>query len=192
MSVDLYWIPLGAGGTGVVRFNGRMYERITAWREHRPRLDLYHTALTVTDPEGESVVETMWPSPKGDPATRGVVVQAPVFSRRMPPVRVFEYEVRRWRGGELPDRHFAVGGPQRVTDAPAIAQRLLDLVDEVPSLVWGRDESGAGEMWNSNSVVSWLLTMCDLDMDRIAAPPAGRAPGWDAGITVARATLGTS
>jgi hypothetical protein len=33
----------------------------------------------------------------------------------------------------------------------------LELVPEVPTLVWGRDELRAGEMWSSNSVVSWLL-----------------------------------
>ena len=33
--VDLYWLPLGAGGH-FVRWNGRVYERWAAWREHRP------------------------------------------------------------------------------------------------------------------------------------------------------------
>jgi hypothetical protein len=41
-AVDLFWIPLGAGGNGFVRLNGRMYEAIKARRERRPRLDLYH------------------------------------------------------------------------------------------------------------------------------------------------------
>lgn len=186
MSIDLHWIPLGAGGTGVVRFNGRVYERLVAWREHRPRLDLYHTALTVDLPEGEFVVETMWPSPPGDPATRGVVVQAPVFSRRLPSIRVFQYEVRRWWGGDLPDRHFAVGGPQRVSDDPTVGQRLLALVEHAPLLVWGRDEQRVGDMWNSNSVIAWLLTKCGLDMDEIHPPSAGRAPGWQAGVAVAQ------
>jgi hypothetical protein len=33
-SVDLYWLPLGAGGW-FVRLNGRVYERIHAFVEHR-------------------------------------------------------------------------------------------------------------------------------------------------------------
>ena len=41
---DLYWIPLGAGGW-FVRLNGRIYEAITAFRERRSPLDLFHTAL---------------------------------------------------------------------------------------------------------------------------------------------------
>lgn len=192
MSIDLHWIPLGAGGTGVVRFNGRVYERLVSWRERRRPLDLYHTALTVDTADGDFVVETMWPSPPGDPATRGVVVQAPVFSRRIPRIRVFSYEVRRWRDGVLPDAAFAVGGPRRVTDDAGRSQRLLDLVDAVPDLVWGRDEQGVGEMWNSNAVVSWLLARTGFDMATITPPPEGRAPGWHAGVAIARATLGAS
>ena len=41
-------------------------------------------------------------------------------------------------------------------------------------------------MWNSNSVVSWLIVRSGLDVDAIELPPGGRAPGWDAGIVVAR------
>ena len=45
-AVDLYWIPLGAGGHSV-RFNGRVFEAIAAARQHRRRCDLYHVALVV-------------------------------------------------------------------------------------------------------------------------------------------------
>ena len=44
--VDLYWLPLGAGGW-FVRANGRVYEKWSAWREHRAPLDLYHSGLMV-------------------------------------------------------------------------------------------------------------------------------------------------
>jgi len=49
--IDLYWLPLGAGGH-FVRLNGRIYEHIAAWREHRPTYDLYHSALEVRVPNG--------------------------------------------------------------------------------------------------------------------------------------------
>jgi hypothetical protein len=49
--VDLYWIPLGAGGH-IVRWNGMAYETIKAFSEHRSRTDLYHTALEVHVPDG--------------------------------------------------------------------------------------------------------------------------------------------
>ena len=45
-AVDLYWIPLGAGGHSV-RFNGKVFEAIEAARQRRPRFDLYHAALIV-------------------------------------------------------------------------------------------------------------------------------------------------
>lgn len=61
--VYLYWIPLGSGGSGFVQFNGRLYEALTARRERRPSLNLHHTALVVSLPEGRYVVETVWPSP---------------------------------------------------------------------------------------------------------------------------------
>jgi hypothetical protein len=91
-SIDLWWLPLGAGGW-FVRLNGRVYEALHALVERRRPLDLYH---------------------------------------------------------------------------------------------WGRDELGTGEMWNSNSVVSWLLTRAGLPADELHPPPGGRAPGWHAGLVAAR------
>ena len=49
-SIDLYWLPLGAGGR-FVQFNGRVYEAIRAHRERRRPLDLYHSALEVVVPD---------------------------------------------------------------------------------------------------------------------------------------------
>ena len=37
-----------------------------------------------------------------------------------------------------------------------------------------------GEMWNSNSVVSWALTRSGVDLTAVRPPGNGRAPGWDA------------
>jgi hypothetical protein len=62
-------------------------------------------------------------------------------------------------------------------------------VRQVPTPVWGRDELQTGEMWNSNSLISWLITRSDLDVDAIRLPRGGRAPGWHAGIVIARRQL---
>jgi hypothetical protein len=183
--IDLYWIPLGAGGSGFVRRNGRIYEAIMARLEHRPPCAIYHTALQIHLPEGRFVVETMWPSPDIDTASRGVVVEGAVGGRPLARYRTFRYEVRRWRNGVLPDKDYAVGGPQRVSDDAAQARRLLELAASVPALIWGRDQQRTGEMWNSNSVISWLLARSGLPMEWIRAPDGGRAPGWDAGIAIA-------
>jgi hypothetical protein len=62
---------------------------------------------------------------------------------------------------------------------------LLELVEAVPPLLWGRDELDLGEMWNSNSVISWLLARTGMRPEEISPPAGGRAPGWDAGIRLA-------
>lgn len=190
-TIELYWIPLGSGGTGFVRMNGRIYEWVVASTRGRRPLDLYHTAMRVQVPEGRFVVETMWPCPAGDPAERGVAVVGPVFARPLARVRTFRYEVRCWEDGRLPDADQAVGGPQSVSEDVDTARRLLALVSSVPTHLWGRDPADAGEMWNSNSVVSWLLARTGLPVGRIRPPRGGRAPGWDAGIAVARIAVVT-
>lgn len=183
--VFLYWIPLGAGGSGFVRMNGRIYEAIKALLERRRRRGIYHTALEVRLPEGRFIVETMWPSPDGNVVSRGVVAEGAVFARWLSASRVFRYEVRCWREGVLPDADEAVGGPQRVSGDLIVARRLLGMVESVPVLTWGRAPSGLGDMWNSNSVISWLLATSGLQMDKVEMPEGGRAPGWDAGLAVA-------
>jgi hypothetical protein len=41
-------------------------------------------------------------------------------------------------------------------------------------------------MWNSNSLISWLIAGSGLDVESVQLPACGRAPGWQAGIVVAR------
>jgi hypothetical protein len=183
-AVDLYWIPLGAGGHSV-RYNGRVFEALVAARERRRRRDLYHAALVI-EYGGDRYAIEVAPSPDADEASRGVAATGAVGSRRLGRLRLFRYEVRCWRGGSIPDLGEAVGGPHRLTTDPTVARRLLDLVPAVPTPVWGRDELKAGEMWNSNSVASWLIARAGLPVDAVEPPPGGRAPGWDAGVVAAR------
>ena len=98
---------------------------------------------------------------------------------------IFRYELRRWQNGVIPDVAEAVESPRQLSDDPRRAQMLLDLVPSAPTPVWGRDELGTGEMWNSNSVVSWLIARSGLDAGSITPPVGGRAPGWNAGLVVA-------
>ena len=182
--VDLYWLPLGAGGHSV-RLNGCIFEAVAARLEKRPTGDLYHSALEVSVPEGRFVIE-MAPAWDANEASRGVVAEGPVGSRWARSLRIFRYEIRRWRDGVIPDVDEAVESPQRLSDDPAVARRILELVPAVPTPVWGRDEFGAGEMWNSNSLISWLIARSGLDVETVHPPVGGRAPGWDAGVIVAR------
>jgi hypothetical protein len=182
-AIDLYWIPLGAGGH-CVRFNGRVFEALVARREHRARHDLFHTALVVHLEGRRHVIEMapVWNAP--DPA-RSVACTGPVGLRWLGQFRWFRYEVRAWPDGVIPDIGEAVDSPQRLSTDPAAAARLLAALSAFPPATWGRDEQRAGEMWNSNSLVSWALDRAGLDAGDLAPPSDGRAPGWSAGLVVA-------
>ena len=182
--VDLYWLPLGAGGHSV-RLNGRAFEAVAARLERRRPCDLYHSALEVEAPEGRFVIEQA-PVRDGEGADRGVVAEGAVGGKWAGRFRLLRYEVRCWRDGCIPDVGEAVGGALRVSNDVRRAQRLLRVVPSVPTFAWGRDEFEAGEMWNSNSVTSWLLVRSGIAVEAISLPTGGRAPGWNAGVAVAR------
>jgi hypothetical protein len=182
-SIDLYWLPLGAGGRSV-RFNGRLFEALVARHEQRRALDLYHSALEVWS-DGDRYVIEMGPEGSGSSQARGAVCGGPVGLRILGRSRLFRYEVRCARGGVIPDITEAVGGPQRMSRDVGRARRVLDLVGEFPTATWGRDEMRAGEMLNSNTLTAWLLAASGHDMGRVGCPPQGRAPGWAAGLTLA-------
>ena len=179
----LYWLPLGAGGS-FVRWNGRVFEAIASRRERRARGDLYHSALEVCLGSDHCVIE-MAPAWSSKHVERGVVRSGPVGSAWLGQSVLFRYEIRCWRNGVIPDAEEAVASPQVVSQDDVRARRLLTTVAEAPALTWGRDELGAGEMWNSNSLVAWLLARSDHHMDTIRPPANGRAPGWKAGLTLA-------
>ena len=181
--VDLYWLPLGAGGHSV-RWNGRLFEAVTARVQHRRMFDLYHAALEVRLGTERFVIEQA-PIPDAHGEQRGVVVEGPVGARWAGRTRILRYEVRRWRDGVIADIAEAVDSPRRLTDDPDVARRLWQSAADLPAPVWGRDELGTGEMWNSNSVISWLITRSGLDVDSIRPPTGGRAPGWQAGVVLA-------
>jgi hypothetical protein len=110
--IDLYWLPLGAGGH-FVKYNGRVYEWIKAHVERRPTCDLYHSALQVELPEDQYVIEQT-PEPDLSGTDRGVVAEGPVGSRWAGRFRPFRYEIRVWRGGHIPDIAEAVDSPKRL------------------------------------------------------------------------------
>ena len=189
-SIELYWLPLGADGkAGVVRRSGRAYEALAAHRQRRPRQDLYHSALEVCVDGERRVVEMtpVWGLPDVD---RGVLVEGPVGARLLGRSRLFRYEVHSWLGGTIPDIAQAVGGVHRLSQDAGQAHQLLSLVASFPGATWGRDELGTGDMWNSNSLTSWLLASSGHDMRHLSPPEGGRAPGWVAGLVVAGRTGG--
>ena len=180
--VDLYWLPLGAGGHSV-RVNGKVFEAVAAFLEGRARCDLYHSALHVTVPEGRFVVEQAPARREG--TGRGVVGEGAVGSRAAARLRLFRYEVRRWRDGVIPDIAEAVASPRRLTEDPS--------------------RPGGCSSWclrrqpRSGAAMSWVQARCGTRTRSSPGsssgparcrgdppPEGGRAPGWSAGVVVAR------
>jgi len=186
--VSLFWLPLGADGNPVVRWSGHVYEAVAARREGRDRLYLFHSALRVQLDGSVFVVEMApaWGAPAGD---RGVVSEGPVGLACLGRSRLFRYEIRRWRNGVIPDADRAVDSPVDLGATDGQARAVLAVVPECPAAVWGRDDLAAGDMWNSNSLVSWLLRLSGHDVTTLDPPPGGRAPGWAAGLQVAARQL---
>lgn len=188
--IELYWLPLGAGGHSV-RLNGIVYEAVVSLVRRRERHDLFHAGLIVEFDGVRHTVE-MTPVPAGDPNARGVIASGPVGSRLLRGLRLFRYEIRCWPGGTIPDIEFAVESPVVVSTEPALAQGVIEALNTVPTPTWGRDELRGGEMWNSNSVIAWSLEWAGIDTQAIPFPAGGRAPGWEAGRTIARRTKGAT
>ena len=180
--VDMYWLPLGARG-GWLRYGGKVYEAVAALLARRERLDIYHSVLEVHAREGRFVIE-MGPAIDDDWARRGVVARGAVGFASAAALRILRYEVRCWPEG-ITAYEYVVESPLRLSNDASMATRILELARQVPTPVWGRDELDGGEMWTCSSLTSWLLGRTNL-CESIRPPHGGRAPGWDAGLTVAR------
>lgn len=176
--VRVRWAAVGAGGH-VARRTSAWWERVDAAREGRAPQRLVHAVLEV-EVDGAVRSVDMAPTWGRSAGTRHVVLTGPVGSRLLGWCPLFRYELR------VVD---ATAPPAHVlheSDVIRLPPDVLDGLADVPALTWGRDEAGAGEMWTSNSVVSWLLERHGVTS---VEPPAGhRAPGWDAGRRVARRT----
>lgn len=118
----------------------------------------------------------MAPAWGNEQADRGVVSEGSVGLPWLGHSRVFRYEVRRWRDGSIPDVSEAVASPQHLSSDVVRARRVLELVPTFPTATWGRDELQTGDMWNSNSLIAWLLARSGHDTDRLEPPPLAARP----------------
>lgn len=168
-----------------MRHCGAAWERVQARRDGRRPQPLFHAALEVTVDGVKSTIE-IGPVVNSLPERHGVVAVGPVGARWAGRFRIFRYELRVWPDGRIPDLDFETSTPLALGDSGEQARRVLEVAPEVPELVWGRDESGFGEMWNSNSVIAWLLARAEIDPAGLRPPDGGRAPGWAAGVEAAR------
>ena len=184
-SIDLYWLPLGAGDQSrCVRGNGLAYEALVAAHQHRPRADLYHSALTIRL-DGHSHAIEMAPIWAVRTPDRGVVAEGPVGVRSWGRARLLPL-----RDSLLARRHHSRRGCGRRQPPPGQQRHGQGSTGarpgrRFPTATWGRDEQRTGEMWNSNSLTAWLLALSGHDTDTLRPPSGGRAPGWAAGLTVA-------
>jgi hypothetical protein len=167
-----------------VHWNGRIYEALASRCERREARDLYHSALEVNLGTDRFVIEMapVWGNKQAD---RGVVCEGSVGLPWLGHSRFFRYEVRRWRNGSIPDVSEAVDSPRRLSSDVVRAQRVLEQVPAFPTVTWGRDELLTGDMWNSNSLIAWLLARSGHETDLVEPPVLGRAPRWVAGLVVA-------
>ena len=89
-------------------------------------------------------------------------------------MRIFRYELRRWRDGAIPDIAEAVDSPRLLTTDSNRAGTARP-GPAFPTVISGLDELPAGEMWNSNSLIAWLLVRSGHHAGSIPAPAGGRA-----------------
>jgi hypothetical protein len=91
----------------------------------------------------------------------------------------------------IPDLDEAVDSPRCVSADRQVAIRVLASLADFPTATWGRDELRTGDMWNSNSLVSWALRQGGVDALHLVPPGGGNAPGWTAGLVVADRDVAT-
>jgi hypothetical protein len=170
-AVNLYWLPLGAGGH-FVRLNGRIYEALAARMERHPACDLYHSALHVEVAEGTFVIEQA-PVHDWSGKQRGVVAEGAVGSRWAGRFRIFRYEVRLWRDGHIPDVAEAADSPRRLSNDEDRARRVLELIAQ------SRLRCGVAMSWDGrdvelHSVIAWLIARSGIDTASVRPPDGGR------------------
>jgi hypothetical protein len=68
------------------------------------------------------------------------------------------------------------GSTGHIPDLGYAVTNLLTTVTEVPPLTWGLDELHAVEMWNSKSLIAWLLARIGHPAATIRPPTHGRGP----------------
>ncbi|WHU48014.1 hypothetical protein QNM97_03150 [Gordonia sp. L191] len=115
-------------------------------------------------------------------------MNGPVGLRSLGRSTLFRYEVRCWRARVIDDLGSALAD-HVVAVADDVAALIVAAVADVPALTWGRRPSGTAEMWNSNSMVAWLLATAGIlaadGTDIPGLPTHCRAPGWGTGLTIA-------
>lgn len=186
--VELLWLPVGVETNRFQQASLRLWEAFEAARARRRRCRLVHAGLRLCPGEsGPFTLELMpaWQGGRGTPLATGSV-----GFRGADRFALFRYQLHCDDGGTFPDERWAIGEPLVVSRESGVPERILALAAKVPRYTWGRRVRGTSEMWTSDSVVSWLLTRAGIDLAQFGPPPGTRAPGWQAGLEIARRPRG--
>lgn len=184
-SVELLWLPVGAETSRFQQASLRLWEAFEAARARRPRVALVHSALRVRTCDGTAYAIEL--TPAFQPTSVPPRATGPVGLRMLGRFQLFRWALQCTPGGAFPDEQWATGEPDVLATDCDTADSLLQLTSTIPRYTWGRRRPGTGEMWTSDSVVAWLLVRASIDVAGVGPPPGTRAPGWDAGLLVARA-----
>lgn len=180
--VELWWMPVGAGTSRAQQAILRLWEAFEAARARRARTRLVHSALKLRSGEDTWTLEL---TPAFATAPAPPLLTGPVGLRAAGRLRLFRYQLVCLPGETLPDERWALAR-LAVSCDDGMAAHILALAGDVPRHTWGRRVRGTREMWTSDSVVSWLLVRASVDLSLVAPPEGARAPGWAAGIEIAR------
>lgn len=183
-AADLYWIPVAAGTSRAQQLSLRAWEAFEAARARRPRAILYHSALKLRMGAGSVVTIELTPAFVRSPVAP--VATGPVGVRWAGRFRLFRYALRCLPVDTFPDEQWAVASPVHLSGDHAVVERILALAPAIPAYTWGRRAPHTNEMWTSDSVVAWLLASAGVELSGVDPPPGGRAPGWSAGLALAR------
>lgn len=183
--VDLYWLPVAAGtGSRLRMWSLAAWEAFEALRAWRPRARLCHSALKVRIANGQTHTVELTPVFRGE--TPPLSMTGPVGFRGADRFRLLRYQVRCTRVDRLPDEEWTLGPALRLSADCQAASDVLTLAAAVPKHTWGLRVRGTSEMWTSDSAIAWMLDRAGIDAAAILLPPGSRAPGWTAGVEVAR------
>lgn len=183
--VDLYWLPVAAGtGSRLRMWSLAAWEAFEALRARRPRARLCHSALKVRTANGEMHTVELTPVFRGEMPPLSMT--GPVGFRGANRFRLLRYQVRCVRAARLPDEEWTLGSAVRLSGDCATASDVLALAAAIPKHIWGLRARGTSEMWTSDSAIAWMLERAGIDTAAIPFPSASRAPGWIAGVEVAR------
>lgn len=176
-------MPVGAGTSRFQQASLRLWESIEAARARRSRTILYHSALKLRTEGRTRTLELM---PAFVSTASAALMTGPVGVSFAGRLRLFRYKIVCLEVESLPDEQWAVDSPQVLSEDPEVAEAIVRLAGRTPRYTWGRRVRGTSEMWTSDSVIAWLLMQLGVDLSPIRIPADGRAPGWFAGIELAK------